>query len=109
MPLASIEPSGIIIIGIMGMFGMFMSASGPSKLPSCGNMESKFRSVGIPGCIGRFEKSPCCMGSALGSGAGWACVALAPSGWGFECVEALSSWPWAVCAGWSILRWKEWC
>lgn len=67
MPLASIEPSGIII-GII--IGMFISASAPSRLPSCGNMESRFRSVGIPGCIGRFEKSPCCIGLALASGPG---------------------------------------
>lgn len=67
MPLASIEPSGIII-GII--IGIFMSASGPSKLPSCGNRDSRFISVGISVCIGRFEKSPCCMGLALASGAG---------------------------------------
>lgn len=70
MPLASIEPSGIIMGIIMGILGMFMRASAPIKLPSCGNMESKFRSVGMPGCIGRFEKSACCMGLTLGSGAG---------------------------------------
>lgn len=67
MPLASIEPSGIIM-GII--IGMFIKASGPSRLPSCGNMESRFRSAGMPGCIGRFEKSPCCIGLALASGAG---------------------------------------